>query len=217
MITTAISRAKRLRQSFDHIRSAAAWPKLFAIAALLALTACSKTIQWEEEVPLNAGGVISVKREVTYRLEGAGGNLFDIGYRPDWTEQLSFDWKGKKYRFAGDAQLILLAIAPQGDRPVLVARASDREWHWAHNYRCTTPFYVQFLPAADGREWSWPPSIEPWLFGLTSNLMVERFELGREKLRYSAKDRAEADEVARLRSPSLARIEPTYKSESCVK
>ena len=32
--------------------------------AMTALTACSKTVEWEEEVPLNTGETIVVKRTV---------------------------------------------------------------------------------------------------------------------------------------------------------
>lgn len=43
--------------------------KLLLIGLVMtALTACSKTVQWEEEVPLNTGDVIWVKREVVYKL-----------------------------------------------------------------------------------------------------------------------------------------------------
>jgi hypothetical protein len=53
---------------------------LSSLLGLLQLTACSKTVQWEEEVPLNTGEVIWVKREVTYKYKGAGGNPLDMDY-----------------------------------------------------------------------------------------------------------------------------------------
>lgn len=188
---------------------------LLCAAALLA--GCSKTVQWEEEVPLNTGDVIWVKRYVTYKLQGAGGNPLDMGYWPDWTEQIAFEWKGKKYRYVGDARVMLLAISPNSQRPVLVASAANKEWHWRNNYRCTTPFYVQFVPSADGREWSWPPSIEPWLYNMSHNLMAKREDFGEMKARYTSSDRTAMDRTMSIQDPSSARIDPSYKFDQCFK
>jgi hypothetical protein len=190
---------------------------LAPLLAMLLLTACSKTVQWEEEVPLNTGETIWVKREVIYKYKGAGGNPLDMAYRPDWTEEISFEWKGKKYRYVGDARLMLLAISPHAQRPVMIAKASSNDWHFSHNYRCTTPFYVQFTPDERGREWSWPPSIEPWLYGMTHNLMAKREDLGKMKARYTINDRAAMDRTMAIQNPSSARIDPTYKFDSCFK
>jgi hypothetical protein len=187
------------------------------LLAMLLLTACSKTVQWEEEVPLNTGETIWVKREVTYKYKGAGGNPLDMAYRPDWTEEIAFEWKGKKYRYVGDADLMLLAISPVTQQPVLVSKATNKDWHWQHNFRCTTPFYVQFVPSANGREWSWPPSLEPWLFNIPYNLMAHRAEVGAMNSRYTANDRAAMDKTMVIQSPSDSRIDPTYKSDSCFK
>lgn len=190
---------------------------LLALLAAMQLSACSKTVQWEEEVPLNTGEVIWVKRFVTYKYQGAGGNPLDMAYRPDWTEEIAFEWKDKKYRYVGDARLMLLAISPNTQRPVLVARANNRQWHWSHNYRCTTPFYVQFVPSADGRDWPWPPSIEPWLYNLSHNLMAKRDDPEKMKSRYTASDRAAMDQTMAIQDPSSARIDPTFKSDTCFK
>ena len=176
-----------------------------------------RTVSWEEEVPLNTGETIWVKRYVTYKLQGAGGNPMDIGYSPDWTEEIAFEWKGKKYRYVGDADIMLIAISPLTKQPVLVAGAGMKGWDYKNRYRCTIPFYVQFIPSADGRKWTWPPAIEPWLFNMPYNLMYHRAEMNRVMKRYTAKDRAEADSVTRKQSPSLAQINPNAKSNSCIK
>jgi hypothetical protein len=189
---------------------------MLALAALQ-LTACSKTVQWEEEVPLNTGETIWVTREVTYKLQGAGGNPLDMAYRPDWTEKITFEWKGKKYSYVGDADLMLLAISPHTQRPVLVAQAANRQWHWQHRYRCTTPFYVQFVPSPDGRSWSWPPSIEPWLFNMPHNLMAHRVGVKEIKTRYTTNDRVALDRTMSIQDPSSSRIDPTYKFDQCFK
>lgn len=132
--------------------------------ALFLLTACSKTVTWEEEVSLNTGEVIWVERTATYKLQGASGNPLDIAYRPDWTETLEFKWKGKTYSYTSDAGIMLLAMSPTTEFPVLVARADLKNWDKNNSYRCTTPFYVQFIPDETGRKWSWPPTIESWLY-----------------------------------------------------
>jgi hypothetical protein len=190
------------------------------IALLLAfplLAACSKTVQWEEEVPLNTGETIWVKREVTYKYKGAGGNPFDMAYRPDWTEEIAFEWKAKKYRYVGDADLMLLAISPLSQRPVLVAQAANKQWHWSHNYRCTTPFYVQFTPDERGLEWSWPTKIEPWLYDMGHNLMAKRDDLEKMKSRYTTSDRVAMDKTMAIQDPPSAQIDPAYKSDTCFK
>ena len=193
--------------------------KYLILCICLALTACSKTVMWEEEVPLNTGDVIWVKRYVTYKLQGASGNPMDIAYRPDWTEEISFEWKGKKYRYVGDADLMLLAISPLTQRPVLVAHAANKDWHWKHNYRCTTPFYVQILPSAEGRDSSWPPSIEPWLYSMPHNLMRGRDDAEKMKTRYTAEDRRIRDQAWAVdpSASSSAHIDPTLKSDNCFK
>ena len=189
--------------------------RLLILLPLVALTACSKTVQWEEEVPLNTGEVIWVKRTVEYKLQGAGGNPLDMAYRPDWTEEIAFEWKGKKYKYVGDADLMLLAISPNTQQPILVARADLKNWDVKNSYRCSTPFYVQLVSDERGLGWSWPPSIEPWLYGLPYNLMLHRAEMENLRSRYNAKDRADADYVMRHQSPSLTRIDPNFKFDQC--
>jgi hypothetical protein len=178
--------------------------------AMTVLSACSKTVQWEEEVPLNTGDVIWVSRTVEYKLQGTGGNPLDLGYWPSWTEEIAFEWKDKKYKYMGDAGIMLLAISPTTNMPVLVARADLKNWDIKNNYRCATPFYVQLQPSASGSEWTWPPKIEPWLFNASYNLMHHRADDGRMKSRYTSQDRIDSDHITRHQSPSLARIDPTF-------
>ena len=159
------------------------------IAALAAavLAGCSKTASWEEEVPLNTGATIWVQRSVKYTLQGESGNPMKIAYRPVDDESISFAWNGKKYKYYGDACIQLLAIDPR-NRPVLVAHAGCRNWEWKHHYsKCAR--YVQLVPNEKGNVWSWPPDIDPWVYGLRSNLMVELSYPNRLKNRVSRRDR----------------------------
>ena len=172
----------------------------------LQLVACSKTVQWEEEVPLNTGETIWVKRTVNYTLQGGAGNPLDVAYRPEWMEKLEFEWGGKKFAYEGDASVLLLAISPQ-QQPMLVARASDKNWEMKHKYQCATPSYVQLMPDAKGQTWSWPPAIEPWLYGLPANLMLERKKPEEMRKRYLAQDRKNEDAGV---SASLTHINPSF-------
>ena len=186
---------------------------LLAIAAL-ELSACSKAVSWEEEVPLNNGTTIWVKRTQEYSYQGGGGNPFDIAFRPERDENIEFNWGGRKYHYRGDAQIILLAISPL-NTPVLVARAADNGWHWSHNYKCTTPFYVQLIPTGDGASWRWPAQIEPWLIGLQYNLMRNRAPAAEMRKKYTTQERNEMDLIGSSQDTSQARIERDHKPEAC--
>lgn len=184
--------------------------KLILIMGMaMAISACSKTVQWEEEVLLNTGETIIVKREVVYTLKGDAGNPFDMAYRPDSTETLSFNWQDKNYRYTGDAGLMVIAISPTGLKPVLAARVDINGWGRKNNYPCAKPSYVQLNPSDDRRTWLWPPSIDPWLYDFPANLMQHRGELGELKKKYSIQDKTDADAVIRA-SRSLGRIDPTF-------
>lgn len=189
---------------------------LVAILIALQLAACSKTVTWEEEVPLNTGETIWVHRRITYSLKGAGGNPFDIGYYPNKTEVLEFKWGGSNYIYEGYADLILLAISPQR-RPVLVAPAANYSWDWGNDYHCTTPHYVQFVPDESRHKWSWPPKIEPWLYGMPSNLLGQRRKAEEMLPRYTAQRRSEEDAASLIQTPSRAKIDPTFIDRDCKK
>lgn len=71
---------------------------LVIATAALQLTVCAKTVQWAEEVLLNTGETILVKRTDTYSRGGEPGNplamSWGIGKR-----EYAFSWKGKKYTY----------------------------------------------------------------------------------------------------------------------
>ena len=182
---------------------------LMLIGMTAMLSACSKTVQWEEEVPLNTGEVIWVKRTVEYTLQGGGGNPLDIAYRPQWEEQLEFNWQGRSFVYKGEALVMVLAISPL-KVPTLFARSSDRGWERNHRHPCSTPSYVQLVPDASGSTWSWPPAVEPWAYGLLANLLLERSLLSEVQKKYSRQAREARDSLARGQSPSLASIDPTF-------
>lgn len=91
---------------------------------LLSLCACSRTVTWREEVPLNTGETIVVRREGTYSWQQAAGNPLVWGYRRDPRTSISFEYKGRRYSYTGEASLQALAISPAGV-PTLVVFAAD--------------------------------------------------------------------------------------------
>lgn len=75
---------------------------LMGIAVLL-LSACSKTVTWEEEVPLNTGEVIWVKRVDSYERV-----LVDHGLSLGWglkSRSYSFSWQGLQFQFVPKQKL----------------------------------------------------------------------------------------------------------------
>lgn len=75
---------------------------LMGIAVFL-LSACSKTVKWEEEVPLNTGEVIWVERVDSYERV-----LVDHGLSLGWglkSRSYSFSWQGQQFQFVPKQKL----------------------------------------------------------------------------------------------------------------
>lgn len=141
---------------------------LIGVAVFL-LGACSKTVTWEEEVPLNTGEVIWVKRSVEYSVQGDAGNPMDLAWRPKKEQKLEFEWKSRKHKYEGAACLQVLAI--HSNRPVLIGDAWCQSLQWTHKYDpCEA--YVQLNYDQSG-QWIWPPKPEEWVFGLKTNLVID--------------------------------------------
>jgi hypothetical protein len=187
---------------------------LFAVAAVIQLAACSRTVQWDEEVPLNTGQTIWVHRSANYVVKGDAGNPLDMALRPEADQTIEFSWAGKQYEYKGDANVRVLAISP-ANTPVLIAAADDNSWYARHGYACTTPFYVELIPDATGRSWSWPAHIEPWLLDHSTNLLLRRDSPDTIKPRYTAAERDAANAPAFASIRSQRTIEPTYVGISC--
>lgn len=189
---------------------------LLLTAIFLLPSAFSKTVQWEEEVPLNTGETIWVKRSVKYKIQGDAGNPLDLALRPVRDETIELVWKGKTYRYTGDARILLLAISP-GQIPTLVAKAPDNSWEAMHHYQCTIPYYVQLVPDTTGQIWNWPPKIEEWLFNLQTNLLLARHPPERMKQRYAAAEVQQENRPGSARFPAEQKIDPTYTGDLCRK
>lgn len=187
---------------------------MLIMVAALQLTACARTMQWEEEVLLNTGETIWVSKEVRYSVKGQPGNPADLGYVPDYVETTSFKYGGRGFSYTGDAGVMVLAISPL-KLPVLLAPASSRAWYRHHNYQCITPYYVQLTPDAKGRKWNWPERIEPWTYNLPANLMVERDDLLDVKGRYTIADKSKQQYLQDPRLIYIQKIDPSLTDEDC--
>lgn len=93
---------------------------LLAAIAALQLTACSKTVQWEEEVPLNTGETIWVHRSMPWVYKGGFGNPFDMAMLPTGDQTIRFKYGGIEYSFTGRVLVSWIAISPDRE-PALVA------------------------------------------------------------------------------------------------
>jgi hypothetical protein len=180
---------------------------------LLPLVGCSKTVRWDEDVVLNTGETITVHGKRTHERGGAPGNPLQSAWYVKPGGTLSFQWSGRSYVFQAHSSPLLIAIAPDG-RPVVVAAASIGRWDEEHNFQCTTPHYVQFVPDATGANWSWPAQLPAWLYGLPGNLLIEEPRPGTGQKHYSVDDVRRAN-ASRAVDVYQTRVDPAYTAAHC--
>jgi hypothetical protein len=177
-----------------------------------------RVVSWEEEVLLNTGETIIAKRTVPWSFQGGAGNPLSMAMRPNVSQEvLQFTYKGKDYSYSGGAAVGWIVISKEGI-PNLVAIPSSYGWARRNFYYCTDPFYVQFKPSGDGKTWTWPKNIEPWLYGLPYNLMAVIPKLDEKiKKRYPLGDRSARDDGV-TRDPRLSiyiQIDANFKTNEC--
>lgn len=189
-----------------------------AIALLaVVLSGCSRTVTWEEEVPLNTGETIWIERSMPWEIRGSQGNPYDLGMRPTRVQTIRFQYRSKEYVYVGRAGIRWIAVSPATKQPVLVAPASSFGWDLENSYLCTVPHYVQLVPDATGKQWSWPEHVEPWLFGLPANVMAVIPALKEQRQRrYTRADIVRRDEPSLLHDPISARIQSDYRESGCL-
>ncbi|MCY7370058.1 MAG: hypothetical protein LH479_04110 [Polaromonas sp.] len=187
---------------------------LLLIAAAMQFTACSKTVQWEEEVLLNTGQAIWVKRTVVYSRQGGAGNPLETAYRPEKDQAIEFKWNGKTFNYKGEARIMVLAVSPHG-QPALIAPAEANSWNWRYKYLCTFPFYVQLVPDADGINWTWPISIESWLYNLPTNLLLDIGDPNKMKMRYLQAEKTNQPFWTDPQSRYMQKIDPAFNGDLC--
>jgi hypothetical protein len=172
-----------------------------AVLCILLVGSCAfvtrdREVRWEEEVPLNTGEMIVVKRSMPWTFQGGAGNPFDMAMRGNPDKQvIEFSYKGRYYSYSGGAYILWITVAPDG-LPNLVAPAGSLAWADRNYYYCVDPFYVQFKPNPDGKTWTWPTQIEPWLYGQPYNVMaVTNDLLSQRKTRFTVADRIARDDA----------------------
>jgi hypothetical protein len=190
-----------------------AW--LCAAAAVVGLGACAKTVEWQEEVPLNTGETIWVRRSVEYERAGEAGNPFQRVWRTRrGSAVLAFEWRGKPYRFSEHGGPMVLAIGREG-RPAVIAQAEAGGWDAVNQYRCTLPFYVQFVPDESGTRWTWPPSVDPSFYHLETNLLLAIPKPDDARQRFTAAERSAIHRAALASSPARQKVDPGYGGDKC--
>jgi len=187
------------------------------VVALFLPSGIGRTRHLQQEVLLNTGETIIVHWTVDYSLEGGAGNPMSISLSPNLTKTLEFDYAGKHYSYRGYASLFLLAISPEGT-PTLVLHPEGFHWGGRNRYKCTTPYYAQLSPDESGKNWSFPPNIELWLYGLRGNLSQMIFWLP-----FSSEPRGALQTIKEEYSSErrdrkwLESVDPTYTTNSCFK
>ena len=185
---------------------------LVVLIGIYAFLTRDRSVSWEEEVLLNTGQTIWVKRTVVYSQQGGAGNPLDVMYRPK-SHQISFDWNGKNYIYKRGGVMVL-AIASTG-KPALVGKADSGAWNFANEYKCTIPFYVQFIPDDSGTAWTWPASIEPFLYNLPTNLFGSFGNPDDMLPRYTVQQKSLQRYLADPQLVSSHKIDPAYTGDLC--
>ena len=187
---------------------------MLIMGTAMTISACSKTVQWEEEVLLNTGETIWVKRSGTYSLQLQAGNPFDVRLSPDPISTIEFMYKGKRYVHTDDVGLVLLAISPE-DKPTLVTSPQNTDWQWKHDYLCAMPSYVQLQFDGTVNAWVWPPQIESWLYRQPTNLTLGRAKLAEDGQRFTATQVKNRNASAYGAGPQFQFVDPTFQSTAC--
>lgn len=190
--------------------------KVLALLASCMTTACSRTVEWSEEVLLNTGELIQIERSMPWEFGSEYGNPAEIVFKPTYEGTLRFSYRGRAYEFRDRVAVRWLAISPQGS-PVLVAQASPLGWARRNTYFCVVPYYVQFEPDASGTKWNWPAQIEAWLYGMDANVMgnIPTPEEPNARL-YSVALKKSRDTVTWIQSPAAARVDPAFADDGCI-
>lgn len=188
---------------------------LLTTIAALQLAACSRTVQWKEEVLLNTGETIWISKVVRYTINGQPGNPLDMGYLPDHAEVTSFEFDGREYVFNEPVNTLVLAISNH-KTPVFLAEPASKGWYKLVDFpMCATPYYVQFVPDSTGLRWTWLEHIEPWTYNLHTNLMLDRYSPSRLKDRYTMADKAKQHYWMDRHSVDIQKIDPSKMNQNC--
>ena len=172
----------------------------------LQLAACSKSIQWEEEVPLNTGETIWVKRTDSYVRGGDAGNPLKIVW---WLEQRNyeFEWQGKRLSYLRRTRTIsgpigLYVVTPGKAISVVDSAAA-----------CSKPGWVEYRWQQDA--WRLQDTFDPALVGLPRNLMAHFSADDGEIPQRVTSGFKRKEDTAQNRAAPLMQIESQHIASAC--
>lgn len=136
---------------------------LLMLVAATQLTACSKTVQWEEEVPLNTGETIWVKRMDSYVKGSEPGNPLKMTWGIE-KRAYEFSWQGQHYTYQTEPKVslgaILIYVFP-ADKTIAIVDAARN---------CAKPGYGEFRWTNGG--WHIQENVSQILIDQPRNLMA---------------------------------------------
>lgn len=94
---------------------------LLALVAMQ-LSACSRTVEWQVEVPLNTGETIWVKHESAYKLQVVGGNPLDLAYQSRLDRKNYLRVEGYAVPLCWGCKSDAYGNIPHAQRPVQIRR-----------------------------------------------------------------------------------------------
>jgi hypothetical protein len=132
-----------------------------AAVGLFFLAACSKQVEWDEEVLLNTGEILWVHRTDTFERKSEPGNPLQAAWWPE-SRRYEFARKDHRYEYA----------VPSGQSPGPMAIAIDRDGEvliidWQKN--CKKPGYAVLRWA--GGDWRIQPTPPEPFYGTRRNLL----------------------------------------------
>ena len=164
-----------------------------ALTAVLMLSGCggssAKSVSWDEEVRLNTGEVLWIKRTDNFQRRSVPGNPLQMGWWPD-VRTYEFAYRNRNYLYRTNPadSLGALMLFARGD-DVMVIDATRA---------CGKPGYAEFR--WDGQRWQ-ARNVGPDAIGQPRNLMQAYSEQKSWGDRISTQDK-----VARDASPAGPRV-----------
>ncbi|MDP3760098.1 MAG: hypothetical protein Q8R01_06240 [Ramlibacter sp.] len=132
---------------------------LLVLIAAFHLAACSKTVQWEEEVELSSGEILWVKRTDSFKRTSEPGNPLQSAWWPT-RRALEFTWHGQRYEFDTDTTSIMMLYEVEVSKSMAIV---------AWTKKCAKPGYGEFRRA--NGDWHLQPTVSAAIVGKPRNLM----------------------------------------------
>jgi hypothetical protein len=181
-----------------------------AASAPLLLSACGqslKTVEWEEEVLLDTGEIIWVKRVDTFIKGAEPGNPLQRTWRLD-KRAYEFTWLGKKYVYTTEAK-----VSP-GALMLYVHDVSKTLGVIDFSRNCVKPGYGEFRWI--NGNWQLQENAAPSLIGQARNLMGSFDSEGEIPTRVNRAFKQQVD-TAPNRSKKIMQIDESNLATNCTR